>query len=210
MLYATTKRRRRLSIIELGSGGSTLVLASVLPRVLEDLDITSIEGDESYARQAQDMLHLHELDNNAKVSWYVHAIQQYWVVQQARTRTSYERKEGRHSHSGCATGNVVPMRATTRNSVLLALFEATRFGDASRRVATRRVAYHPEMETVPSMFHIKSTRLVDSLSLSGATFSARITSRPPRIRRSRRHSAYDLLLTPSPSLPKKPPCRHSS
>jgi len=64
----------RVSIVELGSGVSTLILASVLPRVLEDLDITSVDGEESYARHAQEMLRQHALDQYAKVSWVPYAL----------------------------------------------------------------------------------------------------------------------------------------
>jgi predicted O-methyltransferase YrrM len=63
-----------VSIVELGSGVSTLVLASVLPRVLEDLYITSVDGKESYARDAQEMLRQHKLDRYAEVSWVPYAV----------------------------------------------------------------------------------------------------------------------------------------
>lgn len=61
-------------IVELGSGVSTIVLASVLPRVIKDLEITSVDGEESYARHAQEMLRQHELDHYAKVSWVPYAL----------------------------------------------------------------------------------------------------------------------------------------
>lgn len=60
-------------IVELGSGISTVILARVLPNLLEDSQITSIEGDETYARHAQEMLRQHKLDRYANVSWVPYA-----------------------------------------------------------------------------------------------------------------------------------------
>jgi hypothetical protein len=65
----------RVSIVELGSGTSTLVLASVLPRLLEDIHVTSIEGEESYARYAQQMLRQYKLDRYASVSWVPYSVE---------------------------------------------------------------------------------------------------------------------------------------
>jgi hypothetical protein len=63
-----------VSIVELGSGASTLILASVLPRVVENPYITAVEGEEAYARQTQEMLRQHKLDRYANVSWVPYAL----------------------------------------------------------------------------------------------------------------------------------------
>jgi Methyltransferase domain len=63
----------RMTIVELGSGFSTLVLASVLPRVFKESDITTIEGEENYAHQVQEMLRLYDLDRFVKVRWVPYA-----------------------------------------------------------------------------------------------------------------------------------------
>lgn len=63
----------RVSIVELGSGVSTLVFASVLPRLLNDFDLTSIEGEENYARDTRERLCKHGLDHNVTVSWVPYA-----------------------------------------------------------------------------------------------------------------------------------------
>jgi predicted O-methyltransferase YrrM len=61
-------------IVELGSGTSTLILASVFPTLLEDPQIISVEGEETYARHAQEMLRQHKLDRYANVSWVPYAL----------------------------------------------------------------------------------------------------------------------------------------
>jgi hypothetical protein len=67
-------------LVELGSGVSTLVLAHIVPSLYDDAHIISIEGEESYAQQAQDMLRQHELDDRTKVSWvpYVRSDNRSW------------------------------------------------------------------------------------------------------------------------------------
>lgn len=76
-IFDVSRRYRgkgHVSIVELGSGTSTLILASVLPTLLEDAYVTSIEGEETYARHAQEMLRQHKLDRYANVSWVPYSL----------------------------------------------------------------------------------------------------------------------------------------
>lgn len=49
-------------VVELGSGISTLVLAHILPRLFDQANVISVEGEESYVRRLRDQLKSYQLD----------------------------------------------------------------------------------------------------------------------------------------------------
>ncbi len=61
--------RGRMSVVELGSGVSTIVLASVLPRMVKELDITAIEGEKYYVHHVQELVRRYDLDRYITVRW---------------------------------------------------------------------------------------------------------------------------------------------
>ena len=83
-----------VNIVELGSGTSTIVLASVLPTLLEDPYVTSIEGEETYARHAQQMLRQYKLDRYASVCWVPYSVEndRVWFSRPALEQTLCEKR----------------------------------------------------------------------------------------------------------------------